>query len=133
MASAAEAEVAALLMNARGAVPMRQGLIELGHQQPGTPMKTDNRTATGIINNTIKQKRSKAINMRLYWLRDRVKQGMFDLYWAPGLNSLADYPTKQHSGKHHKVVRSIYLYEKNSTTTVQACIDLLNYKKSPKT
>ena len=100
----AKIKVAALFMNAREAVPMRQGLIELGHPQLATPMKTDNSTATGIINNTIKQKRSKAIDMRFYWLQDRVQQGMFDVYWAPGLNNLADYPTKHHSGKHHKAV-----------------------------
>ena len=129
MASASEAEVAGLYMNAHEAVPMRQALIEMGHPQPATPMKTDNSTATGILNNTIKRKRSKAIDMRFYWLRDRVKQGMFDVYWEPGLNNLADYPTKHHSGKHHKMVRSIYLSEVNSPTTVQGCIDLLNYKK----
>jgi hypothetical protein len=129
MASAAESEVAGLYMNAREAVPMRQALIEMGHPQPATPMKTDNSTATGILNNTIKQKRSKAIDMRFYWLRDRVQQGMFDVYWEPGLNNLADYPTKHHSGKHHRKLRSIYLSEKDSPTTVQGCIELLNYKK----
>jgi hypothetical protein len=126
MASAVEAEVAALFMNAREAVPMRQGLIALGHPQPATPMKTNNSTATRIINNTIKQKRSKAIDMQFYWLRDQMKQGMFDVYWAPGLNNLADYPTKHHSDKHHKAVCGIYVYEKDSPTTVQGCIDLLN-------
>ena len=123
----AKIKVAALFMNAREAVPMRQGLIELGHPQLATPMKTDNSTATGIINNTIKQKRSKAIDMRFYWLQDRVQQGMFDVYRAPGLNNLADYPTKHHSGKYHKAVRGIYLSEANSPTTVQGCIELLGY------
>ena len=116
-------------MNAREAVPLRQGLIEMGHPQPATPMKTDNSTATGIINKTIKQKRSKAIDMRFYWLCDRVQQGMFDVYWAPGLSNLADYPTKHHSGKHHKAVRPIYLSLKDSPRTMKGCIELLNYKK----
>ena len=127
MASAAESEVAGLYMNAREAVPIRQALIEMWHPQPATLMKTDNSTATGILNNTIKQKRSKAIDMRFYWLQDRVQQGMFDVYWEPGLNNLADYPTKHHSGKHHRMLRSIYLYEKDSPTTVQGCIELFNY------
>jgi hypothetical protein len=77
MSSAAEAEVAALFMNAQEMAPMRQCLKDLGHAQPATPIKTDNSTATGIINNTIKQKRSKSIDMRFYWLLDRVKQGQF--------------------------------------------------------
>jgi hypothetical protein len=129
MASAAEAEVAALYMNAQEMVPMRQCLIELGHPQPPTPIKTDNSTATGIINGTIKQKRSKAIDMRFYWLRDRVKQGQFKVYWEPGVNNLADYTTKHHSGNHHKRLRPIQLYEKDSPTTVKGCIKLLDYKK----
>lgn len=73
MASAAETEVAALFMNAQEAVPMRMALEDLGHKQPATPLKTDNSTATRIVNNTIKQKTSKAIDMQFYWLRDRVK------------------------------------------------------------
>ena len=129
MASAAEAEVAALYMNAQELVPMRQCLIELGHHQPPTPLKTDNSTATGILTGTIKQKRSKAIDMRFYWLKDRVKQKQFDVYWEPGLNNLADYTTKHHSGNHHKRLRPIQLYETDSPKTVQGCIKLLNYKK----
>ena len=109
-------------------IPMRQCLIELGHPQPPTPLKTDNSTATGILTGTIKQKRSKAIDMRFYWLKDRVKQRQFDVYWAPGLNNLADYTTKHHSGKHHRQLRPIQLHEPNSPKTVQGCIKLLNYK-----
>jgi hypothetical protein len=133
MASAAEAEVAALYMNAQEIVPMRQCLIELGHPQPPTPLKTDNSTATGILTGTIKQKRSKAIDMRFYWLKDRVKQKQFDVYWEPGLHNLADYTTKHHSGNHHRRLRPIQLYEKDSPKTVQGCIKLLNYKtKKPR-
>ena len=64
MASAAEAEVGALYMNAQLALPMRITLEELGHPQPPTPIKTDNTAANGIINGTVKQQRSKAIDMR---------------------------------------------------------------------
>ena len=71
MSSAAEAEVAALYMNAKLAVSIRQALIEMGHPQPPTKIKTDNSTANGIINDTIKQNRSKAIDMRFYWLKCR--------------------------------------------------------------
>ena len=51
------------------------------------------------------------------------------MYWAPGLNNLADYPTKHHSGKHHKAVQPIYLSLKDSPRTMKGCIELLNYKK----
>ena len=41
MASAAEAEIAALFLNARLAIPLRTALIEMGHPQPATKIKTD--------------------------------------------------------------------------------------------
>ena len=67
MASSAKAEIGALYMNAQDeALSIRQCLIELGHPQPATPMKTDNITAKGILTCTIKQKQLKAIDMRFY-------------------------------------------------------------------
>ena len=42
MSSAAEAELGALYINTREAVPMRQLLTEMGHAQPSTPIQTDN-------------------------------------------------------------------------------------------
>jgi hypothetical protein len=59
-------------------------LEELGHPQPPTPLEIDNTTATGYITGTIKQKRTKAMDMRFYWKKDRVKQGKFNVYWGPG-------------------------------------------------
>ncbi|OEU20461.1 hypothetical protein FRACYDRAFT_181335 [Fragilariopsis cylindrus CCMP1102] len=126
MASAAEAEVAGIYLNATEAVSERNCLIDMGHPQPPTPIKTDNTTARGIITGTIKQKRSKAIDMRFYWLKDRFEQKQFDYVWGPGIENLADYPTKHHSGKHHSTVRPIYLYIKNkSPKTIQGCVELL--------
>ena len=56
MSSAAEAEIGALFINAKLAVPMRHTLEEMGHPQLATPIVTDNSTAVGIANDTIKQK-----------------------------------------------------------------------------
>lgn len=56
MASAVEAEVGALFMNAQEAVVIHTCLEEMGYPQPSTPLKTDNSTAKGIITGTIKQK-----------------------------------------------------------------------------
>ena len=60
VASAAEAEVAALYHNAREIVPLRVTATELGHPQPPTPLRTDNSTADGIMNGTIKQRRKQS-------------------------------------------------------------------------
>ena len=84
MASATEAELGALYLNCQEAVALRNCLEAMGYPQPSTPMKTDNSTANGIINNTMKQKRSKAMDMRFYWICDRASQGQFRVYWEEG-------------------------------------------------
>jgi hypothetical protein len=71
-------------------------------------METDNTTATGYSNGTLKQKRTQAMDMRFYWIKDRVKQGQFNVYWGRGYENLADYFTKHHSPEHHKRVREIF-------------------------
>ena len=126
MSAASEAECGALFINAQHAVPMRITLEELKWKQPPTPMRTDNNTASGIMNNTVKQKMSKTMDMRFYWLQDRVDQGMFRVYWGPGKENLADYYTKRFAAIHHKKVRPIYLYDKDrSPTTLQGCVKIL--------
>jgi hypothetical protein len=107
MASAAESEVGSLFMNGQEAISSRNCLINMGHPQPATKMITDNNTAEGIIKGTIKQKRSKSIDMRFYWLKDQQEQGQFDICWEPGKTNLADYTTKHHPSSHHKRVRPI--------------------------
>jgi hypothetical protein len=62
LASVAEAEVAACFVNAQEACTLRQTLEALGHPQPATPIQTDN----SILNASIKQKQSQAINMQYY-------------------------------------------------------------------
>ena len=110
MASAAEAEIGALFHNARDACPLRIMLQEMGHPQPPTPIVSDNSTAVGIANNTVKQRRSKAIDMRFYWIRDRVRQGQFVIYWKRGETNRADYFSKHHAPVHHIAMRPVYLH-----------------------
>jgi hypothetical protein len=69
-ASAAEAKLGALFLNAQEAKVFRLVLVELGHPQPPTPIHIDNTTTAGIVNNTIKQKRSRSMEMRYFWLLD---------------------------------------------------------------
>jgi hypothetical protein len=102
MSSAAEAEIGAVFINANEGAVFRTTLEELGHPQPPpTPIKKDNTTATGYSNGTIKQKRTKAMDMHFYWIKYRVKQGQFNVYWGLGYQNLADYFTKHHSPAHH--------------------------------
>ena len=83
VSSASEAEVAALFMNARLALPLWVALEEMGHRQPATELITDNITVEGILNGKIKQNKSKGMDMQYYWLRDRVSQGQFVATWKP--------------------------------------------------
>jgi len=66
LASASEAETGGLFYNGQEATTILTTLLEMGYPQPPTPLQTDNMTAAGIVNRTVKQRRSKAINMRLY-------------------------------------------------------------------
>ena len=113
-ASAAEAELGALFLNAREAKILRLTLHELGHSQPPTPIHVDNTTAVGIVNNTIKRQRSRAMEMRYFWLLDQYAQKNFDFQHHPGQENLADYPSKHHTGKGHQHVRPYYLHTEES-------------------
>jgi hypothetical protein len=109
MSSAAEAELGALFLNAKDAVYLCQILTDMGHQQPTTPIQTDNTIAEGVINNKIQPKRTKAMDMRFHWLRNQEAQGQFKIYWQPGRTNLADYFTKHCPPVHHVNVRGKFL------------------------
>jgi hypothetical protein len=102
VASAAESEVGACFHNAQSGAPLRVTLTELGHIKPPTPVRTYKSTACGILNETIKQKRSKAMDMRYHWLTDTFRKKQFDIYWRPGRENIGDYHTKHNSAQHHK-------------------------------
>jgi hypothetical protein len=125
VASAAESEVGACFYNAQSGAPLRVTLTEVGHIQPPTPLRTDNSTAFGILNETIKQKRSKAMDMRYHWITDRVRQKKIDVYWRPGREKLGDYHTKHHSAQHHKDMRGLILHQANSLQILRGCVKLL--------
>ena len=109
LASAAEAELGALHHNTVEACGIRLALHELGHPQPPTLIQVDNSTAAGIANKSVKQRRSKAMDMRFYWIQDRVLQDQFRVYWNRGTGNLADYFTKHHPATTHQNMRKVYL------------------------
>jgi hypothetical protein len=122
LSSASEAELAALFYNGKEGAPLCITLEELGHKQPPTPMVTDNSTASGITNESVKQKRSEAMDMRFYWIRDRVRQNQYRVYWRRGSTNRADYFTKHHPPKHHVAMRPAYLLEPNQDN-YYSCLD----------
>ena len=113
-ASAAEAELGALFLNAKEAKIIRLTLEELGHPQPPTPMHCDNATAAGFANNTVKQQRSRHMKMRYFYIFNLVKNGIVNVKWHPGQENLADYASKHHDAKHHQTVQPLYLHDPTS-------------------
>jgi hypothetical protein len=132
VSSVAEAEFAALFVNAKEGTVTCTTLSEMGHNQDATDLTTDNTTADGIINNIVQQKRSKAMDMRFYWIKDRVEQKQFNVGWAPGNTNLGDYFTKHHSPAHHKRIGPYYLHGKHSPmirhgtrlAILRGCVDI---------
>jgi hypothetical protein len=112
MSSAAEAELGALYINAHKPIPCRTLLEEMGHKQPPTPIQTDNSTALGIVTNNILPRRTKAMDMHYWWLRDREHQKHFKYYWCPGPTKKGDYWTKHHCAAHHREKRPEFLTAK---------------------
>ena len=107
--SSAEAEYAALFLAGREATNARNILADLGYPQATTTIICDNSCAVGIANNSVKQKRSKAIDMRYHWIRDQVSQGKFAVTWEEGSANLADYFTKIHPVQHYVTMRRVYV------------------------
>jgi hypothetical protein len=114
VSSVAEAEFGALFDNAKEGTVTRTTLAEMGHNQASTDLTTGNTTADGIINNTVQQKGSKAMDIRFFWVKDRVDQEQFNVGWAPGDANLVDYFAKHHYPAHHKRMRPYYLHDKHS-------------------
>jgi len=72
MSSSAEPEIGASFENGTAALPIRNTLEEMKHLKP--PIQVDNTTAVFFAKGILKQKWTKAIDMRFYWIRDMAQQ-----------------------------------------------------------
>jgi hypothetical protein len=89
----------------------------------------DNTVAEGLASDTINAKRSKSMDVRFFWLRDRVKKAQFYMQHLKGKYNIADFFTKplpkekfeqftpyiivQAGKKHDKNVRRTVVLNKN--------------------
>ena len=80
MSITAEAEMGAIFLDAREAIPARNTLIEMGHPQGKAPIQTDNSTAHGVCDKNMQCRRSKSWDMRFFWMRCEESQKMFCVY-----------------------------------------------------
>ena len=117
LASAAETEYGALFLGCQEAEILRTTLADLGHPQGATPMQCDNKCAVGLANETVKERMSKAIDMRFHWTRDRIRQGHFRVFWKRGVDNLADYFTKEHPVRHCRNMRHFFVTDPVGTTS----------------
>ena len=67
---------------------------------------TENTAANSIVNGMEKQKRSRAIDMRFYWVRDIIRQTHLHVFWEEGKKNLAYCVTKHHPIWHRRTMRS---------------------------
>ena len=107
--SAAEAETAGLFLNCQKVIELKNMLEALGHPQEATPVKTNNATAASFVTDMLKQKRSKAWDVRYHWLCEQQAMKKFFIYWQQGLKNLADYHTTHHPPSYHQKVREKYI------------------------
>ncbi len=107
--SAQEAEGIGIFLNAQLAIPSRDALLFMGHPQGETLIVSDNLIGVNILNGHLPPKRSRCMDMRFYWIKDRISQRQFRLEWQPGRTNLADYLTKIHPPAHYPRIRSTYV------------------------
>jgi hypothetical protein len=93
------------------AASIRTTLSDMGYPQNPTIIMCDNTSAIGIATDSIKLKRSKAIDMRFHWIRVRVRQSQFTIAYIPTSQNLADYfsknlPNDLHAQFHPFLVRT---------------------------
>ena len=96
MASVAEAKYGTIFVNAQTAVPICITLSEMGWKQGPTSIQVENSTAVGIATKECHQNKYKAMDMRFYWINDRIEQGRFRVFWRTGPENLGDYHSKHH-------------------------------------
>ena len=106
MASASEAELAAMFYNSREAINLCITLVEMVHPQPPTNITVDNSTAHRLTQGTMIPKKSKAMDMCFHCLKCREAQGHLRYLWRRGKNNQSDYHTSHHPPQHHRDMRT---------------------------
>ena len=94
VASVAEAELAGGFQSAQIGTHHRLTLKDFGYPQPPTLLRMDNTVALGIAAGKVNGKRTKSMDMRFFWLSDRVNQGHFYCSHIAGQYNIADFFTK---------------------------------------
>ena len=106
--STAEAEYIALTAVAREVLYLQALLGEL--YEPvnlPTPINCDNQSAITLASNGKFHARTKHIDIRFHFVRDCVKNGIFELVYCPTEENVADIFTKPLSRPRHQKLRAM--------------------------
>ena len=115
MSSASKEETAKMFYNFKAALPLRVSLEDMVHEQPKTPVITDNTTSCGLIKKTMIPKCAKSYDMRFNFLNCREAQNQSDLIWRKGKLNRADYHSKLHPTHHNIRKRGEYVVDMHLT------------------
>ena len=94
-------------MNARFIIPSRIGTDQftqrhdIEHRQPTMPTITENSTADGVVNELMKQQRTRSMNMRYFWMIDSQRDKKIIANWQLSHQSLAHYASKHQNDPHN--------------------------------
>ena len=108
-AAVSETEYAGCFANGQIAVDERSVLGNLGYPQPPTVILCDNECAMGLASDTARPKKSKAIDSRFDWIKDRVRQLQLIVSFVPGALNLADLYTKSLPKWKHQELAPLYV------------------------
>ncbi|CAK1590667.1 unnamed protein product [Parnassius mnemosyne] len=92
--STTEAEFVAACEAAKEMIWLRQLMLDLGKNCKCVTMFIDNQSAINLINNSVYHKRTKHINVKYYFIREKVELGMIKINYVPSKDQLADILTK---------------------------------------
>ena len=70
MTSAADAEIRALFINLRQAIPAQTTVEEMGHTLPPTPIQTDNTTSLFFVMKNLQPKATNSTDMQHWFMCD---------------------------------------------------------------
>lgn len=92
--STTESEYMAASEAAKEILWLRQFLYDIGEPQSSITLNVDNQSAIKLINNPVFHRRSKHIDIRYNFIREKVRKKIVDIKYVESSNQLADFLTK---------------------------------------
>lgn len=73
---------------------LKQFLLDLGENIISVPLYVDNQSAIKLINNPVYHKKTKHIDIKFNFIREKVEVGVIKINYIPSNSQLADILTK---------------------------------------